>query len=160
MTTQFTITPHLWFDDNAEEAVNFYVSIFNDSRITAVSRYGDAGPGAAGKVMSIAFRLNGQDFTAINGGPHFKFNESVSFLLGCETQEAIDTLYARLVEGGVPSQCGWLKDRFGLSWQVNYAGLSELMSGKDPAASARAMQAMLKMKKIDIEALKLAYAGA
>ena len=153
------IVPHLWFNTNAEEAVNFYVSLFADSAIGRIARYGDTGPGPKGQVMSIGFTLNGQQFAALNGGPMFQFNEAVSFLIWCETQEEIDSLYDKLLEGGKAQQCGWVKDRFGLVWQVNYAGLQEMVSGADAAASARAMQAMMGMEKIDIQKLKDAYAG-
>ena len=153
------IIPHLWFNTNAEEAVNFYVSLFADSSVGKVARYGDTGPGPKGQVMSIGFTLNGQEFAAINGGPMFQFNEAVSFLIWCETQEEIDALYDRLLDGGKPQQCGWLRDRFGLVWQVNYAGMPGMLSGPDAAATARAMQAMMGMQKINVQKLKDAYAG-
>jgi predicted 3-demethylubiquinone-9 3-methyltransferase (glyoxalase superfamily) len=155
MLIERKITPHLWFDTQAEEAVNFYVSLFANSSIGKLSRYGDAGPGPKGSVMSIGFTLNGQDFAAINGGPMFKFTPAVSFLVWCETQEEIDSLYDQLLEGGQAQQCGWVTDRFGLVWQVNYAGIPGLMTG--PNAS-KAMGAMMKMKKIDIQQLKDAAA--
>lgn len=153
------ITPHLWFDSNAEEAVDFYVSLFDNSRILRVARYGEAGPGTPGTVMVVEFELEGQRFVAINGGPHITFNEAVSFLVNCDTQEEIDRLWDTLTDGGQIQQCGWLKDRFGLSWQVNYAGLSDMMTDEDADKSARAMRAMLQMKKIDIAALKQAHEG-
>jgi predicted 3-demethylubiquinone-9 3-methyltransferase (glyoxalase superfamily) len=159
MAVKRQIIPHLWFDHDAEEAVNFYVSIFDDSKITKVARYGDAGPGPKGGVMSIGFELNGQEFAAINRGPAFRFNEAVSFLIWCDTQEEIDVLWDKLLDRGQPQQCGWLKDRFGLVWQVNYAGLPDLLTGSDAAASNRAMRAMMTMKKIDIRGLNDAYAG-
>lgn len=159
MAVKQKIIPHLWFDNNAEEAVNFYLTLFDDSKITHVSRYGDAGPGPKGMVMSIGFELNGQRFAGLNGGPIFKFNEAVSFLIWCDTQEEIDSLWNRLVDGGTPQQCGWVKDRFGLVWQVNWAGLPGVLGSSDAAASTRAMQAMMQMKKIGIQKLKDAHAG-
>ena len=153
------ITPFLWFDNNAEEAVNFYISIFPNSRILNVSRYGDAGPWPKGSVMTISFDLQGQQFTALNGGPVFKFNEAVSFFVNCESQHEVDELWNKLVSGGTPSQCGWLKDKFGLSWQIIPSALMRLMGDKNPAKSHRVMQAMLKMNKIDIGVLQQAYDG-
>ncbi len=160
MAITHKIIPHLWFDANAEEAVNFYLTLFAHSKITAISRYGDAGPGPKGSVMSIGFELNGQAFAAINGGPTFKFNEAVSFLIWCETQAEIDALYDPLARGGTVQPCGWLKDRFGLVWQVNYAGIPDMMASGDTAAAARAMQAMMTMQKVDVQRLKDAFAGA
>jgi predicted 3-demethylubiquinone-9 3-methyltransferase (glyoxalase superfamily) len=158
------ITPCLWFDGQAEPAVSFYASIFPDSRITAVSRYGEAGReihgGAPGSVLTIAFELDGVAFTALNGGPRFRFNEAISLQVNCETQQEIDHYWSRLSEGGEPEaqQCGWLKDRYGLSWQVVPSSMARLMTtGGDHAE--RVMNAVLKMKKIDIEALERAYAG-
>jgi predicted 3-demethylubiquinone-9 3-methyltransferase (glyoxalase superfamily) len=151
------ITPFLWFDTQAEEAANFYVSIFDNSRILNASRYSDAGPGPKGSVMTISFVLDGQEFTALNGGPHFKFTEAISFTVPCTTQEEVDRYWTRLSEGGREDQCGWLKDKFGLSWQITPTILSELMRGPDPGKSKRVMEAMLKMKKFDIAALKKAY---
>ena len=151
------ITPFLWFDSNAEESVKFYASVFRDSAIGTVTRFGKEGAQASGmpegSVMTIAFSLEGQEFVAINGGPHFKFTEAVSFVVGCETQADIDHYWTHLTEGGDPAaqQCGWLKDRYGLSWQVVPAALPELM--RDPARAARVMQAVLPMKKIDLAAL-------
>lgn len=153
------ITPFLWFDHQAEEAANFYVSIFPNSRIRQISRYGEAGPGPAGSVMVVAFELDGQEFTALNGGPLFKFTEAVSFVVQCETQAEVDRYWARLTEGGEEGECGWLRDRYGLSWQIVPTALPKLMSGRNPEGSNRAMQAMLRMKKLDIEALERAYAG-
>ncbi len=158
MPIQQKITPHLWFDTNAEEAVKFYITLFDNSRILSTSRYGDTGPGPKGGVMAIGFQLAGQSFTAINGGPLFKFNAAVSFFIACDTQQEIDRLWDKLIAGGQEQQCGWLQDKFGLSWQVNYSGLPELMGGTDTEASSRAMQAMMQMKKIDIQRLKGAYA--
>ncbi|HEY3639947.1 MAG TPA: VOC family protein [Xanthobacteraceae bacterium] len=152
------ITPFLWYDSKAEEAAKLYVSLFDNSRITHVSRYGDTGPGAKGSVMVVAFELEGQRFTAINGGPAHKLDEAFSLLVECTEQADIDRLWTVLGEGGSYNVCGWLKDRFGLSWQINYAGLPDLMTG-DPGKAARVMAAMMKMKKIDVQALKSAAAG-
>jgi len=154
------ITPFLWFDSNAEEAVNLYVSIFPDSKILSMNRYGDTGPGPKGRVMTASFELAGQRFTALNGGPRFKFTEAISFLVNVETQAELDRLWAKLIEGGEPQACGWLKDRFGLSWQIIPGVLFELMQDKDPAKAKRVMEAMLKMVKFDIQALKDAHAGS
>ena len=154
------ITPFLWFDDQAEEAANFYVSLFKNSRIGQTVRYGDGGPGPTGQVMTIAFELDGLSFTALNGGPMYKFTEAISLQVDCQDQAEIDDLWARLTaNGGQESQCGWLKDRFGLSWQIVPANMGDLLGGGDPAKSQRAMQAMLKMKKLDIAALKAAREG-
>jgi predicted 3-demethylubiquinone-9 3-methyltransferase (glyoxalase superfamily) len=151
------ITPFLWFDDKAEEAMNFYVSIFKNSKRGRISRYGEAGPGPKGTVMVATFQLEGQDFIALNGGPHFKFTEAVSFVVNCETQDEVDAFWEKLSEGGEKGQCGWLKDKYGLSWQIVPTVLGELMSGPDPEKSKRVMQAMLQMTKIDIKGLKQAY---
>jgi predicted 3-demethylubiquinone-9 3-methyltransferase (glyoxalase superfamily) len=151
------ITPFLWFDENAEEAMNFYTSIFPDSTVLDVTRYGEAGPGTPGTVMSATFRLRGQEFMALNGGPEFTFTEAISFFVGCETQGEVDELWEKLSEGGEQQQCGWIKDRYGLSWQVVPIRLGELLSDPDPARSERVMAAMLKMGKIDIEGLQQAY---
>jgi predicted 3-demethylubiquinone-9 3-methyltransferase (glyoxalase superfamily) len=151
------ITPFLWFDDKAEEAMNFYTSIFKNSKIGSVSRYGEAGPGQAGTVMSAAFELDGQEFMALNGGPHFTFTPAISFFVHCETQAEVDELWDRLSEGGEEGQCGWLMDKYGLSWQIVPSVLGELLGDKDPEKSQRVMHAMLQMKKIDIAQLKLAY---
>lgn len=152
------ITPFLWFDDQAEEAVNFYLSIFKNSRITGMTRYGDAGPGQKGKVMTIAFQLNGQDFTALNGGPEFKFTEAISFYVDCANQAEVDEYWEKLTAGGEESQCGWLKDKYGLSWQIVPNRLIELLQDKDPEKAQRVMGAMLQMRKIDIAALEMAAA--
>jgi predicted 3-demethylubiquinone-9 3-methyltransferase (glyoxalase superfamily) len=151
-----TISPFLWFDTQAEQAANLYVSTFKNSKIVKIARYGDAGPGPKGSVMTVEFELNGQRFIALNGGPHFKFNEAVSFSVECQTQAEVDEYWSKLSDGGVEGQCGWLKDRFGLSWQVNPTILGEMLADPDPAKARRAMEAMLKMKKIDIAALKKA----
>ena len=151
------ITPFLWYDNQAEEAMNFYVSIFKNSRVLGVTRYGKSGPGPEGSVLTAAFELEGQKFTALNGGPRFKFNESVSFVVNCETQEEIDYFWEKLSsDGGQESQCGWLKDKFGLSWQVVPTILPELISSKDPKKSERVMQAIMQMKKLDLAKLKQA----
>lgn len=154
------ITPFLWFDDNAEEAAHFYTSIFKNSRILSVTRYGDAGPGPKGSVMTVKFLLDGQEFVAINGGPHFKFTEALSLVINCETQKEVDEYWAKLTQGGQPGQCGWLKDKYGLSWQVVPSVLIELLEDKDPQKSNRVMQAMMKMGKIEVESLKQAYRAA
>lgn len=153
------ITPFLWFDNNAEEAMNFYISIFKNSKVLSVTRYGEAGPGPAGTVMTADFQLDGQEFVALNAGPRFKFTEAISFVVNCETQEEVDRFWEKLSEGGEKSRCGWLKDKFGLSWQVVPMVLAELMGDKDPEKSKRVMQAMLQMDKIEIEPLKRAHAG-
>ena len=153
------ITPFLWFDDKAEEAMNFYVSIFKNSKVGSVTRYGEAGPGPKGTVMTATFELDGQGFIALNGGPHFKFTEAISFSVDCKTQEEVDELWERLSQGGQKSQCGWLKDKYGLSWQIVPSVLGELLGDKDPEKSKRVMQAMLKMTKLDIRTLKQAYEG-
>jgi predicted 3-demethylubiquinone-9 3-methyltransferase (glyoxalase superfamily) len=151
------ITPFLWFDHQAEEAMNFYTSIFRNAKIISVSRYGEAGPGPAGTVMTGTFQLAGQEFMALNGGPEFKFTEAISFFVNCETQEQVDELWDRLSEGGEKGRCGWLKDKFGVSWQIVPTALGELMNDPDPAKSQRVMQAMLQMDKIDIATLQQAY---
>ncbi len=151
------ITPFLWFDDKAEEAMNFYVSIFKNSKIISVTRYGEAGPGAQGTVMSAIFELDGQVFYALNGGPHFHFTEAISFFVDCKDQAEVDELWEKLSAGGEKGQCGWLKDRYGLSWQIVPSALGELMQGSDAERSKRVMQAMLQMKKLDIAKLKQAY---
>jgi len=153
------ITPFLWFDDKAEEAANFYVSVFKDSKIETVSRYGDAGPGPKGSVMILQFQLEGQRFTALNGGPIFHFTPAISLLVDCQTQEEVDDLWQKLSAGGRPDRCGWLQDKFGLSWQIIPAALGKLMSDPDPKKSNRVMQAMLQMEKIDIKRLEQAYQG-
>ena len=153
------ITPFLWFDHEAEEAMHFYASIFKNSKINKVVRYGDAGPGPKGTVMTADFEIEGQTFTALNGGPLFKFNESVSFVVNCETQAEVNELWEKLSAGGKTSQCGWLKDKFGLSWQIVPTVLPELLSDPDPVKSQRVMRAMLQMTKLDIAKLKEAYAA-
>ena len=157
------ITPFLWFNDNADEAVKFYTSIFKKSKIGKIARYDEAGEKAAGRpagsVMTIEFEIEGQDFIALNGGPHFKFNEAVSFVVSCKTQTEVDYYWNKLSAGGKEVQCGWLTDKFGLSWQIVPTILGELMSDKDPVKSQRVMEAMLKMVKLDINKLKAAYAG-
>lgn len=153
------ITPFLWFNGQAEEAVNFYVSIFKNSKMGNIQRYGDAGPGLKGSVMSATFQLEGQDFYALNGGPQFSFTPAISFFVNCETQEEVDELWEKLSQGGEKGRCGWLKDKFGLSWQIIPSTLGKLLHGKDPEKSKRAMQAMMKMDKIDIAGLQKAYDG-
>ena len=155
------ITPFLWFDTLAEEAVEFYVSIFKNSRIGSVTRYDEEGARAAGRpkgsIMTAAFELDGQEFVALNGGPVFKFTEAISFVVNCETQDEVDHFWAKLAEGGQEVQCGWLKDRFGVSWQIVPTVLVKMLQDKDAEKSKRVMAAMLKMKKISIDALKKAY---
>ena len=153
------ITPFLWFDANAEEAVAFYTSVFKDSKVLATARYGEAGPGPKGSVMTMKFVLNGQEFIALNAGPHFQFNEAVSFVVDCETQQEVDYYWSKLTAGGKEVQCGWLKDKFGLSWQITPTILPQLLQDKDPQKANRVMQAMMKMVKIDIEGLKRAHRG-
>ena len=157
------ITPFLWFDDKAEEAANFYVSVFKNSKLGNATRYNEESSAAAGRpkgsVMTIEFHLDGQDFVGINGGPHFKFTEAVSFVVNCETQEEVDRFWEKLSEGGRESQCGWLRDKYGLSWQVVPRVLPELLKNKDPEKAKRVMTAMLQMTKIDINALKQAAEG-
>jgi predicted 3-demethylubiquinone-9 3-methyltransferase (glyoxalase superfamily) len=154
------ITPFLWFDTQAEDAARFYVSLFENSRIGEVSRYGEAGPGPKGQVMVVAFELDGVKFTALNGGPVFKFTEAISLQVDCADQAEIDRLWEKLTsDGGEPSRCGWLKDRFGLSWQIVPASMGKLIGGDDPAKSQRAMQAMMQMGKLDITALERAREG-
>jgi predicted 3-demethylubiquinone-9 3-methyltransferase (glyoxalase superfamily) len=153
------ITPFLWFNGNAEEAVNFYVSIFKDSKVVRMSRCGDAGPGPKGSVMSATFQIEGQDFHALNGGPQFTFSQAISFFVSCETQEEVDDLWDKLSAGGEKQRCGWLKDKYGLSWQIIPTALGRLLGDKDPAKSGRVMQAMMKMDKIDISGLQKAYDG-
>lgn len=151
------ITPFLWFDYQAEEAANFYVSLFRNSRIKEITRYGEGMPLPAGTVLTVAFELNGQEFVALNGGPVFHFTEAVSFYINCETQKEVDELWAQLTEEGEESMCGWLKDRYGLSWQVVPAGLTDLLHGPDPVKAAKATQCMLAMKKIDLAKIRAAY---
>jgi predicted 3-demethylubiquinone-9 3-methyltransferase (glyoxalase superfamily) len=156
------ITPFLWFDHQAEEAARFYTSLFNNSRIITTTYYNEASSAAAGvpegSVMTVAFQLNGQDFVALNGGPHFDFTEAVSFVVNCETQDEIDTFWSKLSEGGSEGQCGWLKDKFGVSWQVVPSDIGELLSSDDPAKSEAATAALMTMKKINIDQLRQAHA--
>ena len=151
------ITPFLWFDNQAEEAANFYTSIFKNSKIVSISRYGEAGPRPEGMVMTVTVRLDGQEFTALNGGPEFKFTEAISFFVNCETQEEVDELWEKLSEGGEKQRCGWLKDKYGVSWQIVPSALGEMLQDKDPEKSKRVMKAMLQMDKIDIRGLRQAY---
>jgi predicted 3-demethylubiquinone-9 3-methyltransferase (glyoxalase superfamily) len=151
------ITPFLWFDDKAEDAANFYVSVFKNSKVVSVTRYGEAGPGPKGTAMSVTFRLDGQEFFALNGGPQFTFSPAISFFVSCETQEEIDELWEKLCDGGEPNRCGWLADRYGLSWQIVPSVLGALLQGKDAEKSGRAMKAMLAMRKLDIKAMQNAY---
>ena len=153
------ITPFLWFDGNAEEAANFYISIFKNSKMGKISRYGDAGPGPKGSVMSVTFQIEGQEFFALNGGPQFKFTPAISFFVNCETQQEVDDLWAKLSAGGRTDRCGWLQDKFGLSWQIIPTVLGKLLGDKDPQRAKRAMQAMLQMTKIDGKALQQAADG-
>lgn len=154
------ITPFLWFDHQAEEAAHFYLSVFKDGKILDIGRYTDVGPGPKGSVMVVKFQLSGQEFMALNGGPNFKFTEAVSFVVNCQTQEEVDYYWEKLLSGGgQPSQCGWLKDRYGLSWQIVPTVLGQLMADKDPEKSKRVMQAMLKMVKLHVAELKRAYDG-
>ena len=151
------ITPFLWFDGNAEEAAKFYVSVFKNAKVLTTARYGEAGPGPKGSVMTVVFELDGQQFIALNGGPHFKFTEAISFTIDCKDQAEVDYYWDKLSAGGQQQPCGWLKDRFGLSWQVVPSALDEMMSDPDPVRSSRVMQAMLQMKKMDLGALRRAY---
>jgi predicted 3-demethylubiquinone-9 3-methyltransferase (glyoxalase superfamily) len=158
------ITPFLWFNNQAEEAASFYVSIFRDSKIETMTRYGEAGAKVSGRakgsVMTVAFRIEGQEFVALNGGPHFKFTEAISFVVNCRTQKEVDKFWERLSVGGEKGQCGWLKDKYGVSWQIVPTMLVELLSDKDSLKSERVMQAVLQMKKIDIETLRCASRAA
>src|SRR2546426_7621186 len=158
------INPCLWFDNQAEEAARFYTSIFKNSKIGTITRYGDSAAAAAGRpkgsVMTVTFKLDGQEFMALNGGPHFKFSEAISFMANCETQEEIDHFWEKLSEGGEEGPCGWLKDKFGLSWQIVPAIMPDLFADADPKKAGRVMQAMLKMKKLNIAELKRAQAGS
>ena len=154
------ITPFLWFDTQAEEAATFYASIFPKSKILNVARYGEAGPGPKGSVMTVEFELDGQRMIALNGGPHFKFTEAISLSVSCKDQKEVDHYWGKLSQGGQEARCGWLKDKYGLSWQVNPAILGELLASRDAKKAKRVMEAMLKMKKIDIAALKAAAKAA
>ena len=151
------IKPFLWFDGKAEEAANFYVSIFKNSKITGMSRYGEEGPGPKGTVMVVTFELDGQQFMALNGGPHFTFSPAISFLVNCETQQEVDELWDKLSAGGTKERCGWLRDKYGVSWQIVPTVLGKLMQDKDAERSKRVMQAMLQMNKLDIQGLQRAY---
>ncbi len=151
-----TITPFLWFDNQAEEAMKFYVSIFRNSSVVSVTRFGDAGPGPKGSVMTAAFRLDGQDFVALNGGPTYRFSPAISFVVNCDTQQEVDEFWEKLSAGGETIQCGWLKDKFGVSWQIVPRVLWQLLQDKDAGKSKRVMEAMLQMQKIDIARLKQA----
>jgi predicted 3-demethylubiquinone-9 3-methyltransferase (glyoxalase superfamily) len=151
------ITPFLWFNNNAEEAVNFYISIFKNSKIVNISRYGEAGPGPKGTVMSATFELNGQEFMALNGGPHFSFSPAISLFVKCETQQEVDEFWEKLSAGGKKERCGWLTDKYGLSWQIIPNALGRMLQDKDPEKSTRVMKAMLQMDKINIDGLKQAY---
>ena len=151
------ITPFLWYDNNAEEAVSLCISVFKNSKITDITRYGDAGPGPKGSVMTIAFQLEGQDFIALNGGPMSKFTDAISLSVDCKTQQEVDELWEKLSAGGQPGQCGWLKDKFGLSWQIVPSALVEMLQDQDAEKSNRVMQAMMQMRKIDVASLRRAY---
>jgi predicted 3-demethylubiquinone-9 3-methyltransferase (glyoxalase superfamily) len=151
------ITPFLWFDNKAEEAVNFYTSIFKNSKIESIARYAEGAPGPKGTVMSVTFLIEGQEFMALNGGPIFNFSPAISFFVNCGTQEEVDVLWEKLSEGGEKQQCAWLKDKYGISWQIVPTVLGELLADKDPERSRRVMKAMLQMTKIDIAKLKQAY---
>lgn len=154
------ITPFLWYDSQAEEAAKFYTSIFRNSKIGTVRRYGEAGPGPKGSAMTVEFQVEGQDFIALNGGPHYQFTPAISLFVKCETQAEVDELWEKLLSGGgKPNRCGWLQDRFGVSWQIIPTTLGKLMSDPDPQKSSRVMRAMLQMEKIDIDGLKRAYEG-
>lgn len=151
------ITPFLWFNDQAEEAAKFYVSIFNNSKMGRIGRFGDAGPGPKGSVMSVTFQLADQEFMALNGGPLFTFTPAISFFVNCETQQEVDELWEKLSEGGKKERCGWLKDKFGLSWQIIPTALGKMLGDNDPKKSQRVMKAMMGMTKIEIKGLKRAY---
>jgi len=153
------ITPFLWFDGKAEEAMNFYVSIFKNSKVVSTTRYGEAGPGPKGSVMSAVFQLEGQEFFALNGGPQYKFTPAISLFVNCETQQEVDELWEKLSAGGETNRCGWLQDKFGLSWQIIPSVLGKMLQDKDAEKSKRVMLAMLQMDKIDIDGLKQAYHG-
>src|SRR5262245_5329068 len=156
MSVKQKITTFLWFDKEAEEAAHFYISIFGNSKVLNIARYGDAGPGPKGTVMAVTFQLEGQEFVALNGGPQFKFTEAISLVVNCESQKEVDELWSKLAAGGEESQCGWLKDKYGLSWQITPTVLLRLIQDPDPAKAKRVMEAMLQMKKIDIARLKQA----
>ena len=158
MTVKQKITTFLWFDKEAEEAANYYTSIFKNARILGVARYGEAGPGPKGSVMTVSFELDGQAFVALNGGPQFKFTEAISLVVNCETQKEVDEFWSKLSAGGQEVECGWLKDKYGLCWQITPNVLPRLLQDPDPQKAKRVMEAMLKMKKIDIAALERAAA--
>lgn len=151
------ITPFLWFNDKAEEAMNFYVSIFNNSKVVGITRYGEAGPGPKGTVMTASFVLDGQEFVALNGGPQFTFSPAISFVVNCESQDEVDRLWESLSEGGEKRNCGWLQDKYGVSWQIVPVAMVEMLTDADPVKANRVMQAMLQMDKIDIAVLRQAY---
>jgi predicted 3-demethylubiquinone-9 3-methyltransferase (glyoxalase superfamily) len=151
------ITACLWFDDQAEEAARFYTSVFKNSKIGKIARYGEGGPRPKGSVLTVAFRLNGQEFLALNGGPQFKFTEAVSFIVNCDTQKEVDRMWEKLSEGGSEVQCGWLKDKYGMSWQIVPTILGRMISHPDPARAARVIQAVMRMKKLDIKELRKAF---
>ena len=153
------IRPFLWFNDNAEEAMNFYVSVFKNSKVVSMSRYGEAGPGPKGTLMSATFQLDGQEFLALNGGPQFTFTPATSFFVNCETQQEVDELWEKLSAGGKEERCGWLKDKYGLSWQIIPSALGKMLQDQDREKANRVMKAMLQMSKIEIEGLKQAYDG-
>ena len=153
------ITPFLWFDSQAEDAAKFYTSVFKNSKVLSVSHYGETGPGPKGSVMTVKFTLDGQEFVALNGGPHYKINPAVSFVINCTNQDEVDYYWSKLTEGGQPVQCGWLTDKFGVSWQVVPTALLEYAADQDPVKADRAMAAMMKMVKLDIAGLKRAYEG-
>ena len=157
MATEQKITTFLWFDQNAEEAVRFYLSIFANSKILDETRWGEGGPVPKGTLMTARFQLEGQEFLALNGGPQFRFTEAISLFVNCETQKEVDALWTKLGAGGEPGQCGWLKDKFGLSWQVVPTGLLDMLRDPDPVKSKRVMDAMMQMKKLDLQRLKQAY---
>lgn len=151
------ITPYLWFNDQAEEAVHFYVSVFKNSTVISMNRFEDGRPGQEGMVMTATFELDGQEFMALNGGPQFAFTEAISFFVNCETQAEVDELWEKLIEGGEESQCGWLKDKFGVSWQIIPSALGKMLQDEDSEKSKRVVEAMLQMRKIDIKILQQAY---
>jgi len=151
------ITPFLWFDNQAEEAVSLYTSVFKNSKVLSITRYGEAGPAPAGTVMTVTFELEGQEFMALNGGPEFTFSPAISFFVNCETQQEVDELWEKLSEGGEKGQCGWIRDKYGVSWQIVPRALGEMLQDKDAEKSKRVMEALLKMSKIDIRTLKQAY---
>ncbi|MEP6645251.1 MAG: VOC family protein [Acidobacteriaceae bacterium] len=153
------ITPFLWFDGKAEEAMNFYTSIFKNSKVGRVTRYGESSPGSKGAVITATFQLDGQDFIALNGGPQFSFTPAISLFVNCENQEEVDDFWEKLSEGGKESQCGWLSDKYGITWQIVPSALGQMLSDKDSEKSKRVTQAMLQMKKLDVAKLKQAYEG-